>query len=700
MHEPSMLDREYSPSSVARDPARSLRSYRTRSNAAGSRLDVREAVPYGTSTAERCHVFPLPRTVPDMITSVAAAPGPLRPAVEPGGFPRYLGDIDTMKLPSTVTPIGSTTTDTAVTSGATTTETIAGAFVRTAREHATREALSDGETTLTYAELDALTNQIARVLCERGLPSGERVGVHLDRSVATYQVFLGVLKAGLVVVPFNSRHPEEHKSRMFQVAEPALTVTDSPEAPAGIPVETCLPITDLLAAAASSSAEPVPHKAAPDAPAFILFTSASTGAPKGVVIAHRGIARVSRHLTGFTPGPDDRFLQLAQPAFAASTTDIWTCLLRGGRLTVAPQDVAPLGDLARLIARERITVLNLSVDLFNLLVEHHPRTIAQARSVIVSGDFPSAGHLERALAVVGGDLFNAFGCTENSALTAVHKIVPGDLSGAEIPVGRPMPTVEMTVRDESLDPCPPGQIGELCIAGDGVALGYYGDPELTDRKFVQHGGRRLLRTGDLAKLTADGEIVLAGRMDQMLKVRGFRVEPRHVEVTAETLPSVQQAVVQAAPGDGAADQLVLWCVSAPGHKVSERDLVEHLRARLPDYMVPSTVLVLDSFPLNANGKIDRKELSSRLATCGANGSAGSETPDRLAAVVRSTLAEVRGGQEIDLDDGLIESGITSLHLIDLGARLEGVVGVVLAPDEIVGAGTVRGVADLIRTKRA
>ncbi|GAA2923097.1 hypothetical protein GCM10020221_19010 [Streptomyces thioluteus] len=382
----------------------------------------------------------------------------------------------------------------------------------------------------------------------------------------------------------------------------------------GIPAGTCVPLDSLLSEAAAASGAAVRSGVDAEAPAFLLFSSGSTGEPKGVVIAHRGIARVSRHLTGFTPGPDDRFLQLAQPTFAASTTDIWTCLLRGGRLTVAPQDVPQLGELARLVERERISVLNLSVDLFNLLVEHHPEVVAQVRSVIVSGDFPSARHIERALAAVqDGDLFNAFGCTENSALTAVHKITPEDLSTAEIPVGRSMPTVEMTVRTETLAPCPPGEIGELCIAGDGVALGYHGDPLLTERKFVRHEGQCLLRTGDLAKLTGDGEIVLAGRTDQMVKVRGFRVEPRHVEMAAETVHGVAQAVAQAAPGDGAADQLVLWCVPEPGHRLVERDLLEELRGRLPDYMVPSAALVLDAFPLNANGKIDRKDLSSRLA---------------------------------------------------------------------------------------
>jgi acyl-CoA synthetase (AMP-forming)/AMP-acid ligase II/acyl carrier protein len=299
-----------------------------------------------------------------------------------------------------------------------------------------------------------------------------------------------------------------------------------------------------------------------------------------------------------------------------------------------------------------------------------------------------------------GDLFNAYGCTENSAMTALHRVTPEDLSTAEIPIGRPVPKVDISVRTESLDECPPGEIGELCIAGDGLALEYHGDPESTERKFVWHEGRRLLRTGDLAKLTGDGELVLAGRTDQMVKVRGFRVEPRHVELAAETVPGVERAVVQAVPSDGAADRLALWCVPAADHDLVERDLLKDLRGRLPDYMVPSAVLVLDAFPLNANGKIDRKELASRLAArATGRRSRGEETQDRLAAVVASTLRDVRDGEEIGPDDGLLESGVTSLHLIDLGARLEDVVGVALAPDEIVEAGTVRGVADLIRTKR-
>ncbi|MBB6120582.1 non-ribosomal peptide synthetase [Nocardiopsis algeriensis] len=583
-----------------------------------------------------------------------------------------------------------------------TAETITDAFVRTARDHAHREAITDGVRTLTYGELDAGTDRIARALANRGLRPGQHVGVHLDRSLATYQLFLGILKAGLVVVPFNPVHPHDYKARMHEAADPVLMVVGSD--PEEAPWKETLSAADLLAEAAELPAGAPPVELGADAPAFVLFTSGSTGVPKGVVIAHRGIARVSRYLSEYTPGPGDRFLQLAQPSFAASTTDIWTCLLRGGRLMVAPQELPALRELAELITRDRTTVLNLPVGLFNLLVEHHPQTLAQARWVIVSGDFPSAEHMRRALGVMEGALFNAFGCTENSALTAVHRVTEADLSTGEVPVGRPMPTVELSVRDEHFEECPPGRIGEFCIAGDGLALGYLGDRELTEEKFVRHGGRRLLRTGDLAKWTEEGEIVLGGRADQMLKVRGFRVEPRHVELTAEAFPGVARAVVQAPAGEEAAERLVLWCTAVSGvggrGGVDEHALTAHLREKLPDHMVPSTVTVLDSFPLNANGKIDRSELRERLASGQGAGRSTEQVPrDELAETVRSTLAAVMDHPQLGIDDALLDAGVTSLHLIDLGSRLDDVVGVALSPGDLLDAGTVAGIADRIRAER-
>ena len=591
-----------------------------------------------------------------------------------------------------------------------TTETIAGAFSRTARRFADREALSDGVTTVTYAGLDGLTRRIALALGERGLRPGQRIGIHLDRCLATYQLFIGGLRAGLVIVPLDPRDPAEHVGRLIRISDPALVITDRPAVPVVSP-ERIVTVTGLLRDASAQKDRPLPAEAEVDAnaPAFVLFTSGSTGSPKGVVIAHRGISRVSRHLTRFAPGPTERFCNSPGPPSPRPPRTSRIPLLRGGRLTVPPAAPLPLGDLARLIIQEKITVLNLPVGLFNLLVDHHPEAVAQARSVIVSGDFPSAPHLERALAVVTGDLFNAFGCTENSALTSVHKVTLADLTGPGVPVGRPMPTVEMTVRDENLDECPPGVLGELCLGGDGLALGYLGDTGAGDHRFVRHDGRRLLRTGDLARRTKDGEIILAGRTDQLVKVRGHRVEPRQVEAAAESFPGVERAVAQAIPSDGAVDRLALWCLCRPGHRPSGEAIGRRLRELLPDYMVPSVVEVIDSFPLNVNGKIDRAELASRLRA-GVTGetlrdgrppaSPDPGDPDPLAALVLSTLLRVTGDASIGVDDEFLASGVTSLHLIDLDARLEDLVGVALAPDEIFDAGSVRGVAGLIRTKRS
>lgn len=580
-------------------------------------------------------------------------------------------------------------------------ETLPGAFARVVATHGDRPAITDRSApgraaTVTYGELGELADRAAGALRARGLRPGDRVGVHLDRRAELYAVFLGVLQAGAVVVPLNPDHPDTYVADLHRAAAPAVTVTDDGGSFRPVPDALTLPLGELLTPTpASAPGLAAPAGPGPEDPAFVLFTSGSTGTPKGVEIAHRGLARVARGLAGYEPGPEDVVLQLAQPSFAASTTDIWTCLLRGARMVVAPQRPPAPAALAELVADEGVTVLNLPVGLFNRLVEQHPDAFARARSVIVSGDFPSSWHLRRGLAVLGGTLFNAFGCTENSALTAVHVVTPEDVpdSADPVPVGYPMPGVTMSVRDERLRELPTGQVGELCLAGAGLALGYLDDPDRTAARFPVIDGERLLRTGDLARQTEHGEIVLAGRTDQLVKIRGFRVEPRQVEAAAEAVPGVGRAVVAAADGGNgvAAEELALWCVPQAGATVRSGEVVRALRARLPDHLVPSRVEVLDAFPLNTNGKIDRRALTGCPPELGP---AGTEAATDPVGLVRRLLAEVTG-TPIDIDVDLLDAGVTSLHLIDLGARLEEMTGVALAPDELVAAGTARAIADRI-----
>ena len=607
------------------------------------------------------------------------------------------------------------------------TATVPKAFARTVATLGDREALSSADVRWTYAELDMLARRFATALQARGLTAGQRVGVHMERRPELYPLFIGILQAGLTVVPFNPDHPESHLPDLVGVARPDLTVTSEKDAP-GVDATQVVRLESLLEEAPTPTDLSTPGPG-PEDPAFILFTSGSTGTPKGVEIVHRGLARVSRGLSGYEPGPGDVFLQLAQPSFAASTTDIWTCLLRGARLVVPPPKLPSLSEMARIAELENVTVLNLPVGLFNRLVDGHPEMVAKARWIIVSGDFPSKDHLARAVDLTNGTVFNAFGCTENSALTAVYEITKEDLTSeaGAVPVGHPMPGVVMSVRDEELREVPPGETGELCLSGAGLARGYIDDMERTAARFVDVDRDLVLRTGDLAVMRDDRAFILAGRMDHLIKVRGFRVEPQQVELAAEAVSGVGRAVVHKAPGDAATEELHLSFTvqeaAADANEVRSR-LMTSLRDALPDYMVPTHLHPLEQFPLNPNGKVDRQALSEGLSTESTSEVADSapataqaktdhvtsswqkpsvDCPatgdENLIEVVTRLVGEVTGIRTIGADDDLLDFGVTSLHLIDLGARLEESVRVQMAPDDLFTAGTSRGIADRIRHER-
>lgn len=603
------------------------------------------------------------------------------------------------------------------------TATVPKAFASTVATLGDREALSSADVRWTYAELDVLARRFATALQARGLTAGQRVGVHMERRPELYPLFIGILQAGLTVVPFNPGHPESHLIDLVSVARPDLTVTSGKDVP-GVDAAQVVRLETLLEEALTPAVLSTPGPG-PEDPAFILFTSGSTGPPKGVEIVHRGLARVCRGLSGYEPGPGDVFLQLAQPSFAASTTDIWTCLLRGGRLVVPPPEAPSLSEMARIAESEKVTVLNLPVGLFNRLVDGYPEMVARARWIIVSGDFPSKDHLVRAVDLTKGTVFNAFGCTENSALTAVYEITKEDLTSeaGAIPVGHPMPGVVMSVRDEKLREVPPGETGELCLSGAGLAHGYIDDPERTAARFVDVDGALVLRTGDLAVMRDDRAVILAGRTDQLIKVRGFRVEPRQVELAAEAVPGVGRAVVQKHPGDTATEELHLSFTVQDADEIRSR-LMTSLREALPDYMVPTHLHPLEQFPLNANGKVDRQALAEGLATEDTSEVAGSASVtahaegdhvatspqgasvdgpaadgESLVEIVTLLVGEVTGIRTIGADDDLLDFGVTSLHLIDLGARLEESVRVQLSPDDLFTAGTPRGIANHIRHER-
>ncbi|TMC10998.1 MAG: amino acid adenylation domain-containing protein, partial [Chloroflexi bacterium] len=342
--------------------------------------------------------------------------------------------------------------------------------------------------------------------------------------------------------------------------------------------------------------------------AYVLYTSGSTGVPKGVMVEQRSVLRLVCPATFADLGPDETVLQLAPLAFDASTLEVWGPLLNGGRLVVAPPGVLTPEEIGQVVARDGVTTLWLTAGLFNQAVDAGLPGLGGLRQLIVGGDTLSPPHVRRARELLPGTrLVNGYGPTETCTFACCHPIAEGDAARA-IPIGLPIGGTTAHVLDEAGDLAPAGAAGELCVGGLGVARGYQGRPDLTAERFVPDPfapGARLYRTGDLARRRADGVIEFRGRRDLQVKVRGFRIEPEEVEARLAEHPGVDAAVVTAVERGSGSRRLVAYVT---GDWPGPRPLRAWLADRLPDHLVPSAFVHLDRLPLTPNGKVDRAAL--------------------------------------------------------------------------------------------
>ncbi|WP_438297294.1 amino acid adenylation domain-containing protein [Streptomyces sp. HUAS TT7] len=546
-------------------------------------------------------------------------------------------------------------------------------------------AVVSGGESLTYRELNARANRLARELVRRGVGRESAVAVAVPRSPEYVVAVLAVLKAGGAYVPLAHDHPAERVEFMLRDARPALLVTTSAVA-ADVPRGTCPRLlVDDPATAAAVSAQPggdLPDEGSPDRLAYVIYTSGSTGVPKGAGVSHRALVDLAadRQWPG---GAHERVLMHSAPTFDISGYEMWVPLLNGGRIVVAPPGRLDVNALATVMAEQRVSALCMSAGLFAVIADERPESFAGVREVLTGGEAVPAAAVARVLrACPGVTVVNAYGPTEATVFATCHRITAADRVGAVVPVGRPMDNTRVYVLDDLLRPVPPGVEGELYLAGSGLARGYVHRPGLTAERFVacpfgDRPGARMYRTGDVVTWTKDGELVFRARADDQVKIRGFRVEPGEVEAALAAHPRVARAAVVArqSPGGAGGQQLVAYVVPAdePAPTASfgsgAEELRAHLARRLPDHMVPSVFVELDALPLTRHGKVDRHALPDPRGPEARPEAAVVRPRTATERAVAAIWAELLDRDEIDVHEKFFDAGGTSLSLLALSSRL-------------------------------
>ncbi|MBI3450492.1 MAG: non-ribosomal peptide synthetase [Acidobacteria bacterium] len=426
--------------------------------------------------------------------------------------------------------------------------------------------------------------------------------------------------------------------------------------------------------------------------AYVMFTSGSTGAPKGIEVTNRNVLRLILATDYFRFGPGETILQIARTGFDPSTLEIWGALLTGGRLAIAPPGPLSASAIAGLIRRFDVTTIVFTAGLFHVVVDEEMDALAGVRQVLVGGDVLSPAHVARLLAAGCPRVVNAYGPTEATTLVCCAVLAEGDTAGARLPIGAPIANSTAYVVGDRGHPAPIGAPGELWLGGDGVARGYAGRPDLTAERFVPdpHGppGGRLYRTGDGARWLADGRLDFLGRRDGQLKVRGFRVEIGEIESALAALPEIAAAVAVVRRRGGEAE-VVAYVVPRRGEDRDAGAVRAQLATRLPRYMIPASVVFLDAFPLNENGKIDRRALpAAPMATP----APATRAMDPIEIAVADLWRMVLGLDRVGPDDDFFEVGGHSLHATRLIAAIRRSFRVDLPMAALFEATTIAGLA--------
>ncbi|MBE7527121.1 MAG: amino acid adenylation domain-containing protein [Burkholderiales bacterium] len=575
-------------------------------------------------------------------------------------------------------------------------------FETQARKTPGQAAASCNGEVLIYARLNSRANQLAHYLRRLGVGPETIVGLCVTRSLDMLVSILGILKAGGAYVPIDPNSPAERMNVVLTDANATVLVTHQDLIRCAI--SSTIKVVHLdrnsetIAARSNANLRDI---SIPDHLAYVIYTSGSTGRPKGVAVSHANIINSTLARSHYYQEDIEGFLLLSSYTFDSSMAGIFWTLSRGGCVVMPSEggekDPQALGGL---LSIEKITHLLCLPSFYAVLLASIPQQyFTRLKAIIVAGEVCSSKMVaQHHLNLPQVALFNEYGPTEGTVWSSVYPVQPED-ANRSIPIGKPISNIHIYLLDNDLNPVPIGVIGEMYIGGTGLARGYYGHGALTAERFIPHpfgeqSGERLYRTGDLARYRADGDIEYLGRTDQQVKIRGFRIELGEVETALLQYPQIKEAIVLV-HGDGTeAKRLVAYLV--PNGAVDIEDIRIHLKAQLPDYMVPAIFVVLEAMPLTTNGKIDRKALPD---------------PENIRSAIQEEIIQPRNSvekalvdiwmevldtpQPFGIHDDFFHLGGHSLSAIQVMVRIQENFKVELPVTNLFEATTVAKLADVI-----
>lgn len=563
-------------------------------------------------------------------------------------------------------------------------------------------ALVHGDREVSYRELNEDANRLAHFLISQGVRTEDLVAIAMPRSIQLIVCLLAVLKAGAAYLPLDTDEPQERLRVIFEDARPACVLVAQEFAskmPRGwrqvaVDAPEMKDAFNLMPASnPTADFREVPNA---QSAAYVMYTSGSTGAPKGVLITHAGIVRLVLNAEYAPITPQDRLAQIANPAFDAMTFEVWAALLNGASIVVIDKETVLNPEVfSRKLHQERISVMFITASLFNQIVRHAENAFSEVRHLLVGGEALDPISVRQVLAgFPPARLLNGYGPTETTTFATCFPVAFAD-EMQRIPIGRPITNTQVYVLDGNLQPLPMGVSGELYISGPGLARGYFRRPGMTAERFIAcpYGtpGARMYRTGDLVQWRVDGNLDFIRRLDFQVKLRGFRIELGEIEASLREHEAVKEAVVIAREDQPGNKRLVGY-VTARDRKADGDSLRQYLCEKLPAYMLPAAIVFMEKFPLTSNGKLDRDALPPP-EVAQRESSRGPRTPHE--EILAGLFAEILEVQRVSIDDNFFDLGGHSLLATQLISHIRSALGVDVPIGAVFDAPSVAGMAEIV-----